>query len=83
VCIDFGGRRVGTVIGVMNMWGNVGAGLFAVLVGWLVKKPEHELRSPNWDLVLPMFAAIFAIDALCWALLNPKRPLFEEADGPS
>jgi sugar phosphate permease len=83
VCIDFGGRRVGIVIGVMNMWGNVGAGLFAVLVGWLVKKPEDELRSPNWDLVLPMFAVIFAIDAVCWALLNPKRPLFEDADGPS
>jgi sugar phosphate permease len=83
VCIDFGGRRVGMVISVMNMCGNVGAGLFAFAVGWLVKPPAPGVRSPNWDLVLPMFAAIFAVDAVCWALLNPKRPLFEDADGPS
>jgi predicted MFS family arabinose efflux permease len=83
VCIDFGGRRVGMVIAVMNMCGNVGAGLFALLVGWLVKPPAPGARSPNWDLVLPVFAAIFAVDAVCWALLNPKRPLFEDADGPS
>jgi sugar phosphate permease len=82
VCIDFGGRRVGMVISVMNMCGNVGAGLFAFVVGWLVQKGEHGERSPNWDLILPLFAAIFAIDAVCWALLNPKRPLFEDADGP-
>ena len=83
VCIDYGGRRVGMVISVMNMCGNVGAGLFAFVVGWLVQKGEHGERSPNWDLVLPLFAAIFAIDAVCWALLNPKRPLFEDADGPT
>ena len=83
VCIDFGGRRVGMVISVMNMCGNVGAGLFAFAVGWLVRAGEHGERSPYWDLVLPLFAAIFAIDAVCWALLNPKRPLFEDADGPS
>jgi sugar phosphate permease len=76
VCIDFGGRRVGTVISVMNTCGNIGAGLFPLAVGFLVKETRR------WDLVLPLFAAIFAIDAICWALLNPSRPLFEESDGP-
>jgi sugar phosphate permease len=76
VCIDFGGRRVGTVISVMNTCGNIGAGLFPLAVGYLVKE------TGRWDLVLPLFAAIFAIDAICWALLNPSRPLFEENDGP-
>ena len=83
VCIDFGGRRVGMVIAVMNMCGNVGAGLFAFAVGRLVRPSEPGVRSPNWDLVLPLFAAIFAVDTVCWVLLNPKRPLFEDADGPS
>jgi MFS family permease len=83
VCIDFGGRRVGTVISVMNMAGNVGAGLFAYAVGWLVERGPNGERSPHWNLVLPLFAAIFAVDAICWALLNPKRPLFEDSDGPS
>jgi nitrate/nitrite transporter NarK len=77
VCIDFGGRRVGMVISVMNTCGNVGAGLFPLAVGWMVS------RTGRWDLVLPLFAGLFALDALCWALLNPSRPLFEEADGPS
>jgi sugar phosphate permease len=72
VCIDFGGRRIGTVISVMNMCGNIGAGLFPLAVGYLVKE------TGRWDLVLPMFAAIFAIDGICWALLNPSRPLFED-----
>jgi MFS family permease len=83
VCIDFGGRRVGTVISVMNMAGNVGAGLFAYAVGWLVRAGPNGERSPNWDLVLPLFAVIFAVDAGCWAILNPYRPLFEDSDGPS
>jgi sugar phosphate permease len=83
VCIDFGGRRVGTVISVMNMAGNVGTGLFAYAVDWLVEKGPTGKRSPNWDLVLPLFALIFAVDAGCWAILNPKRPLFEDSDGPS
>lgn len=74
VCIDFGGRRVGTVISTMNMCGNIGAGLFPLGVGLLVEK------TGRWDLVLPIFAAIFAIDAICWALLNPSRPLFEDDD---
>jgi hypothetical protein len=25
-----------------------------------------------------IFAGIFAVDAVCWALLNPKGPLFPE-----
>jgi len=76
VCIDFGGQRVGTVISVMNMCGNVGAGMFPLAVGHLVT------RTGRWDLVLPLFAVIFFIDGVCWAFLNPSRPLFEDDDGP-
>lgn len=77
VCIDFGGRRVGMVISTMNMCGNIGAGLCSLAIGVLVE------RTGRWDLVFPLFSAIFAIDAVCWALLNPKRPLFEDADEPT
>ncbi len=76
VCIDFGGSRVGTVISTMNMCGNIGAGLFPLAVGILVA------RTGRWDLILPIFAIIFAIDAICWALLNPSKPLFEHDDAP-
>ncbi len=75
VCIDFSGPRVGTVISVMNMCGNIGAGLLPITVGYLVEV------TGNWNLVLPLFAAIFAVEAVCWMLLNPSRPLFEDTDG--
>ena len=74
VTIEFGGRRTATVFSVMNMAGNFGAALFAYLAGALVQ------QTGNWDFALGMFIAIFGIDAACWALLNPKRPLFDEEE---
>jgi MFS family permease len=76
VTIAFGGRHVGTVFSVMNMSGNIGAFLFPLGVGWFV---QHYQR---WDLVLFFFAGCFAIDAVCWALLNPEGTLFEEDHEP-
>jgi MFS family permease len=75
VTIDFGGRQVGTVFSVMNMSGNIGAALFPPVVGWLVSS------TGQWDMVLFLFAGIFIADAVCWAFLNPQRPLFEESQG--
>jgi sugar phosphate permease len=72
VAVDFGGRCSATVFSVMNMCGNFGAMLFPLAIGWLVR------RTGNWDLALFIFAGIFAVDAVCWALLNPKGPLFPE-----
>jgi MFS family permease len=73
VAIEFGGRQVATVFSVMNMCGNVGAFLFPVAVGWFVQ------QTGQWDFVLFLFAGIFVADAVCWALLNPRGTLFEEA----
>jgi predicted MFS family arabinose efflux permease len=72
VAMDLGGRRVATVMAIMNTCGNVGAAAFPIVIGWLVQ------RSGNWNLVMFVFAGIFAVDAVCWAMLNPKRPLFAE-----
>lgn len=72
--IDFGGSRVGAVFGTMNACGSVGAGLFPVAIGWAVEQYQ------NWNVAILAFAALFAGDAVCWAILNPKRPLFEEDD---
>jgi sugar phosphate permease len=71
VAIEFGGRNIATVFSTMNMCGNIGAGLFPLLVGRLVGR-EHD-----WNLTVFLVAGIFALDALCWALLNPRAPLFE------
>jgi sugar phosphate permease len=72
VAMDLGGRRIATVFSIMNTCGNIGAAALPVVVGWLVK------RSGNWNLMLFAFAGIFAVDAVCWALLNPREPLFPE-----
>jgi MFS family permease len=74
VAIDFGGSRVGAVFGTMNACGSVGAGLFPVAIGWAAD------RYHNWDVAILAFAGLFAGDAVCWAILNPKRPLFEDDD---
>lgn len=72
VAIAYGGKRVATVFATMNMSGNIGAGLFPFVVGWMVA------ATGNWNLALLLFAGLFAADAVLWALLNPKGTLFEE-----
>jgi MFS family permease len=66
VAIDYGGERVGTVFGAMNMAGGIGAMLFPVTVGWLVS------ATGTWNAALFTFAGLMAIDAVLWALLNPQ-----------
>ena len=72
VAIEFGGKRVATIFSVMNMCGNIGAALFPFVVGMLVK------TTGNWTQVLQLFVCILALDAVIWALLNPRRPLFQD-----
>jgi MFS family permease len=72
IAIQFGGGRVATVFAAMNMCGNVGAGLFPYAVG------RRVAATGNWDFALLLFTGLFAADAILWALLNPKRPLFED-----
>jgi nitrate/nitrite transporter NarK len=55
------------VFGAMNMAGGIGAMLFPVTVGWLVT------ATGTWNAALVLFAALMAIDAVLWALLNPQE----------
>jgi MFS family permease len=75
VAIAYGGKQVATVFATMNMWGNVGAALFPLVVGQLVA------ATGNWNLALFLFAGLFAVDAVCWAALNPKGTLFNDEEG--
>jgi MFS family permease len=68
--IAMGGRRVAIVFATMNMSGNIGAALFPMAVGWIVA------GTGNWNLALLLFASLFALAAVCWAVLNPKGTLF-------
>jgi MFS family permease len=78
VAIDYGGDRVGTVFGAMNMAGSFGAMLFPVTVGWLVSV------TGTWNAALFTFAALMAVDAVLWAVLNPQgRYLERPAQAPT
>jgi len=74
VAIEFGGSQVATVFSLMNMCGNFGAMLFPITAAWMVT------RFGNWNLMLYFFAGIMAVDAICWAFLNPRKPLFSESE---
>jgi sugar phosphate permease len=73
LAITYGGKQVATVFAAMNMSGNLGAALFPVVVGRLGK-------TGHWSLVLLLFVSMFAVSAVCWAVLNPKGTLFGETE---
>jgi len=77
VAIDYGGDRVGTVFGAMNTSGNLGAMLFPVTVGWLVT------ATGTWNAALFLFAALMAIDAVLWAVLDPKGTFLADEPAPA
>ena len=76
VAIEFGGKRVATIFSVMNACGSIGAALFPAAVGTLLD------ATGDWDLVLYLFAGVLALDAILWALLNPRHPLFQDDHEP-
>ncbi len=70
VAIEFGGTRTATVFSIMNMCGNFGAAIVNQAVG------ELKEATGSWNAAIWAIAAVCIIDAVCWALLNPKEPLF-------
>jgi nitrate/nitrite transporter NarK len=58
----------------MNMCGNIGAAIFPLTAAWLAT------RTGNWNLMLLLFAGIMAVDAICWAFLNPQGTLLGDDD---
>ncbi len=73
VAIEFGGKRIGVVFSMMNMAGNFAAAIVNFTAGSLTH------RTGDWSAALFVIAGIFFVDAVCWALLNPKEPLFGDA----
>lgn len=65
ITIDLGGLRSATLFATMNMFGNIGAALSPVIIGYLIE-------SSGWTPVLPAFAFMYLAAALCWGLLNPE-----------
>jgi len=70
--IDMGGKHVASVFSTMNMWGNIGATVFPLVVP-LVRK-----YTGTWDAVLFLFAGIYLVAAVCWLPFNAERSLLDD-----
>lgn len=80
-CADIGDRYAGTLGGAMNMVGNLGGALGAVIAGSLLGQvfavpfgPPGRTVAGN-DLVFVVFAGSFWLAALCWLGVDATRPL--------
>lgn len=71
--IEIGRNHVGVVGGTMNSVGN----LVAMLNPQIVAKSVEWFGS--WDLPLYVMGALFLVGAVCWSIIDPARPVFEEA----
>lgn len=65
--IDIAGPRVPQVAGFINMSGNFAAAACPYVVGKLFA------WSPNWNLILLVFAIIYFCSAVCWMNVNPNN----------
>ncbi len=70
--IEVGRNHVGVVGATMNSTGNLIAMLNPLIVAYSVK------WFGSWDLPLYVMGVLFLVGAGCWALIDPKRPVFAE-----
>jgi nitrate/nitrite transporter NarK len=69
-CMDVGGKFAGLLSGSMNMMGNAGGALAPMIVPYVLKA-----AGGNWNANFWMFAAVYAMGALCWLFIDPVTPL--------
>ena len=63
--MDFGGEHVGAVSGFMNMLGHFGGSVAPAVTGLLLEWSGH-----GWNVTFYCSAVIYAVGALCWALIE-------------
>jgi sugar phosphate permease len=68
---DIGGRHVASVLGIGNMCGNLGAAVFAWLIGWLA-------QQNHWQTVFVISAIAMAVNSVCWLFFDAARPIWKE-----
>jgi sugar phosphate permease len=73
---DIGGRYAGTVSGVMNMAGSVGAflGMAAIPILLAVFPQDLSLRT-RWALMFVVLASAWFLAAAAWLLVDAGRPI--------
>jgi Na+/melibiose symporter-like transporter len=81
--MDVGGRHAGSVSGSMNMFGNLGAAIGAVVVGYILTASKVTPDSPptleGWGTTFLVAASLYFIGTLAWLFIDPVTPLQEPA----
>ena len=71
--IDIGGDHVPQVYGIMNMSGNLAAAACPILVA------EIFAWTSNWSIVLLLFAGVYLVGAICWAMVDCRQRISASA----
>ncbi len=83
-CMDIGGDRSGAVSGAMNMVGNMGAALSAVLFPYFVANVTLPILAPEVGSANSFFvfaATMNGLAVIAWLFMNPLRQLRELSSG--
>jgi len=71
-CIEVARNHAGVVGAVMNTSGQVASLLIPLVVGYSVE------WFNNWDFPIYMLACMFLVGTICWLLIDPYKPVFDE-----
>jgi sugar phosphate permease len=64
--MDIGGKFSGTLSGSMNMMGNFGGGLAAIVIGYTLAWTNRD-----WNIALYVAAGVYFLGAFCWLVIDP------------
>ncbi len=71
---DVGGRHVGSVLGWGNMWGNIGAAVSPLLLGWVIARPG------GWNWCFVACAAAFLAAGIVSLGIDARDPVVPPDD---
>jgi sugar phosphate permease len=74
---DVGGRHVGSILGWTNMWGNIGAAVSPIVLGWLIGLPR------GWDLSFLLCAATFLASGVAALGIDARIPVVPADEKPT
>lgn len=70
-CLDIGGSHSGVVSAAMNTSGQIGSIISPLAVVFIMK------YCNDWAAPLYLICGLFFAGAICWAFVNPRKPIFE------
>jgi ACS family glucarate transporter-like MFS transporter len=71
-CIEIARNHAGVVGAVMNTAAQIAAIILPLVIGYSVQ------WFNNWDFPIYMLAGMFVLGTVCWLLIDPNKPVFEE-----